>query len=70
MRRSDFPYKFVTNETQRTTSGLVNKLKTLGYNLTENDIFAPAPAVRRMLIEQNLRPHLVVYPGVNIAKFN
>lgn len=63
LRESKIPFKFVTNETQNTRSGLVNKLRSFGFTINEEDIFAPAPAVREYLIENNLIPHLLVHPS-------
>ena len=62
LREAKIPFKFVTNETQNTRSGLVKKLQSFGFNIIEDDIFAPAPATREYLIQNNLVPHLLVHP--------
>ncbi|CAG2122446.1 unnamed protein product, partial [Medioppia subpectinata] len=62
LRKNGIPFRFCTNETQRTTESLVNKLRRFGFDLQVSDVFAPAPAVRQMLIKQQLRPQLLVYP--------
>ncbi|CAG2175063.1 unnamed protein product [Oppiella nova] len=62
LRKNGIPFRFCTNETQRTTESLVQKLKRFGFDLEVGDVFAPAPAVRQMLIKQQLRPQLLVYP--------
>lgn len=62
LRKAGIPFRFVTNETQRTTGSLVSKLKRFGFELNLCDVFAPAPAVRHMLVKQKLRPYLLVYP--------
>ncbi|KAI1307598.1 Phospholysine phosphohistidine inorganic pyrophosphate phosphatase [Halotydeus destructor] len=64
LRQSRLPFKFVTNETQNTTSGLASKLNRFGFDVTPDEIFAPAPAVRRYLNEHGLRPHYLIHPGV------
>lgn len=56
-------YKFVTNETQNTRAGLVEKLSVFGYNgLAVEQFLAPAPAVRLYLEKNHLRPHFLVHP--------
>lgn len=62
LREARIPFKFVTNETQNTRFGLAKKLQSFGFTVSEDDIFAPAPAVREYLIEKNLVPHLLVHP--------
>lgn len=63
LKKSSIPYKFVTNETQNTRIGLMQKLRSFGLSLEESDIFAPAPATCKYLIENNLVPHLLVHPS-------
>ena len=63
LKKSTIPYKFVTNETQITRFGLTQKLRNFGFTLEEDDIFAPAPATCKYLIENNLVPHLLVHPS-------
>ncbi|XP_054167128.1 phospholysine phosphohistidine inorganic pyrophosphate phosphatase-like [Oppia nitens] len=62
LRQNGIPFRFCTNETQRTTDSLVSKLRRFGYELDKSEVIAPAPAVRHMLIKQNLRPYLLIYP--------
>ena len=64
LRRAGIPFRFCTNETQRTTDSLVAKLTRFGFELDKSEVFAPAPAVRKMLINDNLRPYLLIYPGM------
>lgn len=57
------PFKFVTNETQNTRKGLLDKLAAFGFNgLTVDQVFAPAPAVRNYLEKNGLRPHYLIHP--------
>ena len=62
LRSSGLKFKFVTNETQNTCSGITKKLIGFGFNVNEAEIFAPAPAVRRYLMDNQLRPHFLVHP--------
>lgn len=63
LRTSGIPFKFVTNETQNTRTGLATKLRSFGFDgLHESEIFAPAPAVRSYVEKHKLRPHFLVHP--------
>lgn len=63
LRRSKIPFKFVTNETQDTLIGRVNKLRSFGFKLNKEDIFAPSIATKEYLLKNNLVPHLLVHPS-------
>lgn len=38
-------------------------LRQLGYDISEGEVTAPAPAACRILRERGLRPHLLVHDG-------
>jgi ribonucleotide monophosphatase NagD (HAD superfamily) len=61
LKDAGIPIRFCTNETQSTKELIVAKLNRLGYNLEAHEIFPPAPAVRSILLERGLRPHLLVH---------
>ena len=60
------PVRFVTNETQSTREAIHAKLQNIGFTITEEHIFPPAPACVKVLKEKNLRPHLLVHPDVRL----
>ncbi|CAL1274784.1 unnamed protein product [Larinioides sclopetarius] len=62
LRHSKIPFRFVTNETARTRPNLVTKLKSIGFSLSESEIFSPGVATSAFLKEKNLRPFLLVHP--------
>ncbi|XP_063227286.1 phospholysine phosphohistidine inorganic pyrophosphate phosphatase-like [Bacillus rossius redtenbacheri] len=64
LRASGMPVKLVTNETQETRRALASTLKSLGFDLQENDITLPCPAAARYLKDERLRPYLLVHPNV------
>lgn len=64
LKAANIGVRFVTNETQCTRKQLVEKLAKHGYELGEDEVFPPAPAVRQILTERQLRPYLLVHPGV------
>ncbi|XP_041368139.1 phospholysine phosphohistidine inorganic pyrophosphate phosphatase-like [Gigantopelta aegis] len=62
LKASSLPVRFCTNETQCTKRMLVDKLQHLGFTMSENEVFPPAPAMCHILKQRNLRPHLLVHP--------
>ncbi|XP_046567217.1 phospholysine phosphohistidine inorganic pyrophosphate phosphatase-like [Haliotis rubra] len=63
LRQAGLPIRFCTNETTSTKSALVEKLQFHGFNLTEADVFPPAPAVCSILKRRHLRPFLLLHPN-------
>ncbi|XP_043375525.1 phospholysine phosphohistidine inorganic pyrophosphate phosphatase isoform X2 [Dermochelys coriacea] len=61
IKASGLKLRFCTNETQATRGKFVEKLQRLGFNISVNEVTAPAPAACRILKERNLRPHLLVH---------
>ena len=61
LKASGLPVKFCTNESQCTCKNLVEKLNKIGFSLTLNEIYAPAPLAMLYLKEHKLRPHLLVH---------
>ena len=67
LKESKIPYRFVTNETQRTRQGLVEKLSSCGFQslVQVSDFFSPGPATKQFLINNGLKkPFLLVHPDV------
>uniref|UniRef100_A0A8C8SG29 Phospholysine phosphohistidine inorganic pyrophosphate phosphatase n=1 Tax=Pelusios castaneus TaxID=367368 RepID=A0A8C8SG29_9SAUR len=64
IKASGLKLQFCTNETEATRAKFVEKLQRLGFNISVNEVTAPAPAVCRILKERNLRPHLLVHDGL------
>ncbi|KAJ8866488.1 hypothetical protein PR048_032331 [Dryococelus australis] len=64
LRASGMPIKLVTNETQATRGAIASILMSMGFDVQENDIIPPCPAVVRLLKDEGLRPHLLVHPNV------
>ena len=52
--------RFCTNETSKTRQMLIQKLQSIGFSVTENEVFPPIPAVCHILKSRGLRPYLVV----------
>ncbi|XP_075791416.1 phospholysine phosphohistidine inorganic pyrophosphate phosphatase isoform X3 [Pelodiscus sinensis] len=61
IKASGLKLRFCTNETQATRDKFVKKLQRLGFNISVNEVTAPAPAACRILKERNLRPHLLIH---------
>ncbi|KAG0430307.1 hypothetical protein HPB47_022796 [Ixodes persulcatus] len=64
LRTSKIPFRFITNETQRTKAQLLSLLHRIGFDVYENDIFMCVPAARKLVQEFGYRPYLLVHPNV------
>ncbi|XP_068807587.1 phospholysine phosphohistidine inorganic pyrophosphate phosphatase isoform X2 [Struthio camelus] len=64
IKASGLKLRFCTNETQVTREKFVKKLQGLGFDISVDEVTAPAPAACRVLKERNLRPHLLVHDDV------
>ncbi|XP_072095557.1 phospholysine phosphohistidine inorganic pyrophosphate phosphatase isoform X3 [Mobula birostris] len=69
LKETNLKVRFCTNETQATREKFVKKLQNLGFDITVDEVFAPAPAVCRVLKERGLRPHLLVHDDLR-PEFN
>ncbi|XP_005637888.1 phospholysine phosphohistidine inorganic pyrophosphate phosphatase isoform X3 [Canis lupus baileyi] len=64
LKRSRLKVRFCTNESQKSRGNLVGLLRRLGFDISEGEVTAPAPAASLILKERGLRPHLLVHDGV------
>lgn len=62
LRQKKIPFRFVTNETQRTRPDLASKLNSVGFSLSESEILSPGIVTSAYLKKMNLRPFLLVHP--------
>ncbi|XP_039927413.1 phospholysine phosphohistidine inorganic pyrophosphate phosphatase isoform X6 [Hirundo rustica] len=61
IKASGLKLQLCTNETQATRENFVRKLRAMGFDVSEAEVTAPAPAACRLLRERGLRPHLLVH---------
>ncbi|KAG8223869.1 hypothetical protein J437_LFUL005433 [Ladona fulva] len=66
LRKCGLKLRFVTNETQLSRHDLTEKLRRIGFQLHENEVFPPAPAMVETLKGLRLNPMLLVHPKVLI----
>ncbi|XP_076461825.1 phospholysine phosphohistidine inorganic pyrophosphate phosphatase-like [Babylonia areolata] len=64
LKSSGVPLRFCTNETTTTRSQLVTRLQAIGFDIKEEEVYPPAPAVCRVLQQRGLRPYLLVHPAL------
>ncbi|XP_026968685.1 phospholysine phosphohistidine inorganic pyrophosphate phosphatase isoform X2 [Sagmatias obliquidens] len=64
LKRSQLKVRFCTNESQKSRGDLVAMLRRLGFDISEDEVTAPAPATCLILKERGLRPHLLIHDGV------
>ncbi|XP_057590946.1 phospholysine phosphohistidine inorganic pyrophosphate phosphatase isoform X4 [Hippopotamus amphibius kiboko] len=64
LKQSRLKVRFCTNESQKSRGDLVQLLQRLGFDISEGEVTAPAPATCLILKERGLRPHLLIHDGV------
>ncbi|CAH1406040.1 unnamed protein product [Nezara viridula] len=64
LQSAKIPFRLVTNETSRPVNKILSTLNMLGYEVTEEDLISPVPAVVKILKNDNLRPFLLIHPEV------
>ncbi|XP_058291898.1 phospholysine phosphohistidine inorganic pyrophosphate phosphatase isoform X3 [Hylobates moloch] len=64
LKRSRLKVRFCTNESQKSRAELVGQLRRLGFDISEGEVTAPAPAACQILKERGLRPYLLIHDGV------
>uniref|UniRef100_A0A8C5WK31 Phospholysine phosphohistidine inorganic pyrophosphate phosphatase n=1 Tax=Leptobrachium leishanense TaxID=445787 RepID=A0A8C5WK31_9ANUR len=61
IRESGLKLRFCTNESQATRGQFVQKLQKFGFSISEEEVTAPGPAAKKLVVERGLRPHLLVH---------
>jgi HAD superfamily hydrolase (TIGR01458 family) len=64
LRHAGLSLRFVTNTTRMTKGMVLQRLSRLGLDLTENELFTPAQAVRKWLARNDCSPSLLVHPDL------
>nr|XP_005566741.2 phospholysine phosphohistidine inorganic pyrophosphate phosphatase isoform X4 [Macaca fascicularis] len=64
LKGSRLKVRFCTNESQKSRAELVGQLRRLGFDISEGEVTAPAPAACQILKERGLRPYLLIHDGV------
>ncbi|XP_039093894.1 phospholysine phosphohistidine inorganic pyrophosphate phosphatase isoform X2 [Hyaena hyaena] len=64
LKRSQLKVRFCTNESQVSRKDLVVLLRRKGFDISEGEVTAPAPATCLVLKERGLRPHLLIHDGI------
>jgi len=64
LRGEGLPVRFLTNTTRTPHAELVGKLRAMGLDVKDEELFTPAMAACRILGAEGLSPHLLVHPAL------
>jgi len=64
LRAAGLAVRFLTNTTRKSHRRLLEKLRGMGLEVRDDELFTPALAARGLIEEQGLAPHLLVHPQV------
>lgn len=65
LSRAGLAIRFVTNTSRRTRRATVDRLRTMGFDVQEQEVFTAPLAARALLRSRNLRPLLVIHPQLS-----
>ncbi|KAH9494901.1 Haloacid dehalogenase-like hydrolase domain-containing protein 2 [Bulinus truncatus] len=58
--RSDIHIRYVTNTTKESKNVLLDRLKKIGFNIKENEVYSSLSAARKLIDDQKLRPYFLI----------
>jgi len=64
LQRTGKPIRFVTNTTRRTSTTILDRLERLGFDVEPSQLFSAPLAVKKVLIDRGMRPHLLIHPDL------
>ncbi|WP_282609035.1 TIGR01458 family HAD-type hydrolase [Pelagibius sp. Alg239-R121] len=64
LRDADLPIRFLTNTTRTAKQGILEKLRGMGLEIADDELFTPAAAARDWLIRHKRAPHLLIHPDL------
>ena len=64
LRDAGLSIRFLTNSTRSPHRVLLEKLRGMGVDVAEEELFTPALAARRLIVERGFAPHLLVHPSL------
>jgi HAD superfamily hydrolase (TIGR01458 family) len=64
LRDARLPVRFLTNTTRTPKSGVLRRLRTMGFPIADDELFTPAEAARKWLAANKRSPHLLIHPDL------
>jgi HAD superfamily hydrolase (TIGR01458 family) len=64
LKAEGLPVRCITNTTRTPLAGVVARLRRMGLEVAQDDVFTPARAARAYLAEHRLAAHLLVHPAL------
>ncbi len=64
LQQKGVPMRFVTNTSRSTSYDIVNSLKKMGFEVSQDDIFTAPVAVKQVCEQRGLRPYFLIHPDL------
>ncbi|MDX1757050.1 MAG: TIGR01458 family HAD-type hydrolase [Marinobacter sp.] len=64
LRRAGVALRFVTNTSRQPASAVLKKLRSLGFEVAEKELFTAPQAAKRWLVDRGRRPFLIIHPDI------
>ena len=65
LRKCGVPMRFITNTTRSTRHSIYQKLKAMGFDIQQEQIFTAPMALKAYLDQHHLRPYLLIHPDLH-----
>lgn len=64
LRQAGIGVRFLTNTTRSSRRMLLQKLRAMGMDIADEELFTPSLAARQRIEREGLRPHLLIHPAL------
>ena len=63
LKSAGVPLRLCSNTSTKSPRAVAATLTSLGFDILQNEVFTPIPAVKQYLRQNSLRPYIIVDPG-------
>ena len=64
LKEAGVPLRICSNTSTKSPQSVAEALNSLGFDILASEIFTPIPAVKQHLLQNKLRPYLILDPGL------
>lgn len=64
LRQAGIGVRFLTNTTRSSRTMLLQKLRAMGLDIADEELFTPSLAARQRIEREGLAPHLLIHPAL------
>lgn len=65
LRKAGIPFRFCSNTSTKPSSEVIKSLRSFGFDVKDDEVFTPIPALKKFLKVNNYRPFLLLDPNTD-----